>query len=308
MSKKYLDLAGLAVLLGGIKGKFDEGLATKLDKDATAVAAHKLETAVKIAGVEFDGTKDIVIPAGNVGAYTKGEADELLATKVDKVEGKGLSEHDFTDALKLKLEGIEEGANLYVHPETHDATMIVQDENHRFVTDAEKAVWGDKYTKVETDNLLSAAISGISWKSAVETFEDIAITYPEPQDGWTVNVNDTDITYRYTGSEWIAISANAIPLASADVDGKMSKENFIKLAGIEENANLYVHPETHDATMIVQDETHRFVTDIEKAKWNDKYTVEETDAMLATKLNIEDVLVEDDILAALEEAFAPSTK
>lgn len=32
----------------------------------------------------------------------------------------------------------------------------------------------------------------------------------------------------------------------------------------------YVHPDTHPATMIVQDATHRFVTDTEKTKWNNK--------------------------------------
>ena len=35
---------------------------------------------------------------------------------VGKVEGKGLSENDFTAALKEKLEGIEAGAIKYVHP------------------------------------------------------------------------------------------------------------------------------------------------------------------------------------------------
>lgn len=32
----------------------------------------------------------------------------------------------------------------------------------------------------------------------------------------------------------------------------------------------YVHPSTHPATMITEDETHRFVTDEEKATWNNK--------------------------------------
>lgn len=32
----------------------------------------------------------------------------------------------------------------------------------------------------------------------------------------------------------------------------------------------YVHPSTHPATMIVEDATHRFVTDAEKATWNNK--------------------------------------
>ena len=54
------------------------------------------------------------------------EADtlaNLLSNKVDKVSGKGLSTNDFTDALLTKLNGIEEGANKYIHP-THSAVTI----------------------------------------------------------------------------------------------------------------------------------------------------------------------------------------
>lgn len=40
----------------------------------------------------------------------------LLGTKVDKVEGKGLSTNDFTTALLEKLNSIEEGANKYILP------------------------------------------------------------------------------------------------------------------------------------------------------------------------------------------------
>ena len=39
-----------------------------------------------------------------------------IAKKVDKVDGKGLSTNDYTDAEKQKLEGIAIGANKYVHP------------------------------------------------------------------------------------------------------------------------------------------------------------------------------------------------
>ena len=42
--------------------------------------------------------------------YTKSEADAKFDTKVDKVEGYGLSKNDFTDALKSKLDGIAEKA------------------------------------------------------------------------------------------------------------------------------------------------------------------------------------------------------
>lgn len=44
--------------------------------------------------------------------YTRGETDSLLNGKVSKEEGKGLSENDFTDDLKSKLEGIENNAEV----------------------------------------------------------------------------------------------------------------------------------------------------------------------------------------------------
>lgn len=100
----------------------------------------------------------------------------------------------------------------------------------------------DAYTKTETDNKISAVVSSLQWKPSVETYEDIATTYPNPADGWTVNVNDTDITYRYTGSSWIAISANSIPIATSDTDGKMSAAMAAKLNGISEGANNYTLP------------------------------------------------------------------
>lgn len=44
--------------------------------------------------------------------YTKGQTDELLNEKVDKVQGKGLSENDFTNTLKTKLDNIESNAEV----------------------------------------------------------------------------------------------------------------------------------------------------------------------------------------------------
>jgi hypothetical protein len=49
-----------------------------------------------------------------------------------------------TPELKKKLDGIATGANNYVHPSSHPATMITQDATHRFVTDTEKNTWNGK--------------------------------------------------------------------------------------------------------------------------------------------------------------------
>ncbi len=71
----------------------------------------------------------------------KTEVDEISTrlsnTKVDKVQGKGLSENDYTDEEKEKLSGIEENANNYVLPSdvVHDNEYVHTDNNY---TDGEK--------------------------------------------------------------------------------------------------------------------------------------------------------------------------
>ena len=45
---------------------------------------------------------------------------------------------------KGKLNGIESGANNYIHPSSHPASIIAQDANNRFVTDADKSYWSSK--------------------------------------------------------------------------------------------------------------------------------------------------------------------
>lgn len=110
----------------------------------------------------------------------------------------------------------------------------------------------DAFTKTEINAILTDAfdklIMGMDWKESVNTLADITTTYgpgpgKTPVDGWTVNVKDTDITYRFDGTKWIEISANTIPMASATIDGKMSKEHFVKVrdiqAGAEVNQNAY---------------------------------------------------------------------
>lgn len=49
-----------------------------------------------------------------------------------------------TPELKKKLDGIAMGANNYVHPSSHPASMITQDATHRFVSDTEKNTWNGK--------------------------------------------------------------------------------------------------------------------------------------------------------------------
>lgn len=70
--------------------------------------------------------------------------DTELDKKIDTVVDKGLSTNDYTTTEKNKLSGIEAGANKYIHPTTHLPSIIKQDVNNRFVSDAEKSTWSSK--------------------------------------------------------------------------------------------------------------------------------------------------------------------
>lgn len=90
----------------------------------------------------------------------------------------------------------------------------------------------DRYNKTEVDNKFSMHEMNVDWKESVDTFDDIATIYPNPENGWTVNAKDTNYTYRYDGTAWVAISANAIPKATEQLDGLMGKEKVTEINSI----------------------------------------------------------------------------
>ena len=203
---------------------------------------------------------------------------EQLSSSTKAVTIKTLREalNCFTDDYRLKLEGIEENANNYVHPDAHPAEMITESEEKNFVSLAEKAHWNDKYTIEEMENRLQTFAHSLDWKESVDSYGDIVVTYPDPQDGWTVNVKDTNITYRYDAEtqKWIKISANSIPTATMDNDGLLSKYDKIKLDSIESNANNYRHPVNHPPEIISETLDKQFVTAGQKIFWSEKESVE----------------------------------
>lgn len=219
-----------------------------------ADATHRLVTDAQIAGWNNKAEKTAATTA----------ADGLMSA-----------------ADKTKLNGIAAGANNYVHPSTHPATMITADASHRFVTDAEKTTWNNKAPKshatadptygVGTDTeyghvkLVDAvsedlgAGSGVAAtpKALFSVAEDAYAALETANEARAALANKVD---KVTGK---GLSTN---------DYTTAEKN--KLAGIAAGANNYVHPSTHAATMITEDATHRFATDAEKAKWNLEYTVE----------------------------------
>lgn len=63
---------------------------------------------------------------GDIDTYSKAEIDAKLDLKVNTEVGKGLSSNDYTLTEKTKLSGIENNANYYVHPSSHQTGMITE--------------------------------------------------------------------------------------------------------------------------------------------------------------------------------------
>lgn len=145
------------------------------------------------------------------------------------------------DGERVRAEGAERVLTNNLLSET--ARAEAAETGLKNTIDANKPKWDDKYTRNEVDNKFSTLETNIDWKESVGTFSDIAGAYPSPADGWTVNVKDTDYTYRWSGTAWVAISANSIPLSTQSVDGKMSATDKKKLDDVAVGAEVNVQPD-----------------------------------------------------------------
>ena len=215
---------------------------------------------------------------------------------------------------KAKLDEITNTSNEEI---TVNASNVVQDETHRFVSDEQISAWDAKpETKealelgnVTNDAQVKRAEMGVA--GGVATLDDSGLIPSAQLPGFVDDVVEFDSVdafpvegesgkiyivenkcYRYTGSQYVAIpdsialgetsstayagdkgKANAEAISSiiagetivAKANDATTVSGFAVGANVPANAKftdtVYEHPETHPATMIVEDEAHRFVTD-----------------------------------------------
>lgn len=119
----------------------------ELTQDGTTIASIDDKGNIQADWNETTTTADAFIK-NKPDVYTKTEVNTELAKKVDKVTGKDLSANDFTDVLKTKLDGVEEGAEKNV-----DAfgKVIVNG------TTVAAAADGDTFTLAEGSNITLTA-------------------------------------------------------------------------------------------------------------------------------------------------------
>lgn len=159
-------------------------------------------------------------------SYSRSETEGLVANKANVVHthenyvvkevGKGLSKNDFTDEYKLKVDNLVTGGGQI---NSIDASKVIQNSTHKFVTDAQIAEWTSKATTTYVDGKAAEISSGIDNKIQSQ-LNGLDTLYVRKEPGKGLSKND------YTSEE------------------------KSKLAGIAENANNYVHPANHKASEI----------------------------------------------------------
>lgn len=187
---------------------------TKSEVYTKSEADSRIQEVVGAAPEALDTLQEIANSLNNDANFAGTMVNEL-SKKVDKVSGKGLSTNDYTNTEKNKLAGIETGANKYIHPSTHNATMIVEDSTHRFITDIERVNWNDSNSKKHThsnksiiDTITQVLVD--KWNSAVEHITDAVkhITSAE-RTLWNTVSNKAEKTHTHDDRYYTEAEANS---------------------------------------------------------------------------------------------------
>lgn len=162
-------------------------IATNTELGAIKVGAGLSVTQDGILSATGGGVADSVAWDNIVGKPERFPAmehiHELATTELDGFMSK---------ADKVKLNGLQN----YTHPETHPASMIVEDSTHKFVSEEQIAIFNDKYTKVETNNLLkrkfdNVDISGNTLRFYADSIKKYEIEIPVADFNTIINKPDT---------------------------------------------------------------------------------------------------------------------
>ncbi|NFG25623.1 hypothetical protein FC777_00515 [Clostridium botulinum] len=118
----------------------DLELNKRYTKDQTFTREEVLQKIKDVIGTapEALDTLQEIAKALNNDADFAGTMTKQLTTKVDKAQGKQLTDENYTLEEKNKLGKIEKEANNYVHPANHSADMIAENPNKRFINDNER--------------------------------------------------------------------------------------------------------------------------------------------------------------------------
>lgn len=240
--------------------------------------------------------------------------EKMTMAVVDGVVRKLIDEQVYDATLAVLFEEIK-GRALNGH--VHNADQITDGTSKSIPTKTKQAEWDKKVTTEQLNAAVNTFASGLAWKGVHETLEALKTAVPTPKEGDFVIVtqeptyNGKNTLLIYEADEinaWQTVGELFVPgKATQTTDGLMSKEDKQKLDGIEANANNYVHPESHPATMIVEDSTHKFVTSTEKANITTALNTANTATTAAATADSKAVKAQTTADSALSKANANAT-
>lgn len=192
------------------------------------------------------------------------DAGTVIANKVDKVAGKGLSTEDYTTAEKTKLSGIAEGAEVNVNADWSategDAQILNKptipdeladlsdDATHRLVTDTEKSTWNGKtdLTTVKADVDVASAISlkhTQGTDQGLDTGGANAVTAAQAKAGYTHSgvAHAPSDAVSLTTVKADADVASAISLKHASGSDNQDLSGLVPYSGATGDVNLGTH-------------------------------------------------------------------
>lgn len=157
-----------------------------------------------------------------------------IAGKVDKVEGKGLSTNDFTDALLTKLNGIEAGANAYTLPAATTSALGGVKVGANLAVDSNGEISGNYSAATTSANGLMSSTD----KAKLDGIEAgaTAITVDSAMSSTSENPVQNKVVYTALAGKVDTETGKG--LSSNDY----TDAEKTKLSGIEANANNYTLP------------------------------------------------------------------
>jgi len=126
-------------------------------------------------------TDSVLSVNGKTGTVVLTTADVAEKTNLYYTEERATANFN-TNIAKTASTSLSDGANIYRKNGANIlASDIVQDATHRFVTDAEKTTYADKYTKSETTNAINAAVEDKADKATTLAGYGITDAYTKTQ-------------------------------------------------------------------------------------------------------------------------------
>lgn len=247
-SKKALDENGVLYLWGKVKTYVATAIAniklpsktSDLTNDSGFITAKDVPEGAAASSTvpKMDGTA----AAGTETAFARGDhVHPSDTTKVDKVEGKGLSANDYTNEEKAKLGGVEANANNYTLPDASASvkggvtvgTNVDVSGGKISVKNGTTNQKGVVQLSSATDEVDAKMSSALEYKGSKDTYADLPTTGNKKGDVW--NIVNADAAHGVNAGDNVAWNGTTrdVLAGTMDLSAYMLAEDLVAISNTE---------------------------------------------------------------------------